>query len=36
MKVKDEVFSRFKEFRGHVKNQIGKNVKVLSLNNGVD
>jgi transposase InsO family protein len=34
MKTKDEVFSRFQEFRALVENQTGKKIKVLRSNNG--
>jgi hypothetical protein len=34
LKTKDEVFSRFQEFKALVENQIGKKIKVLRSNNG--
>jgi transposase InsO family protein len=34
MKTKDEVFSRFREFKVLVENQTGKQVNVLRSNNG--
>jgi hypothetical protein len=34
LKTKDEVFSRFMEFKSLVENQIGKKIKVLRLDNG--
>jgi transposase InsO family protein len=34
MKTKDEVFSRFREFRAQVKNLTGKKIKVLRSDNG--
>jgi hypothetical protein len=34
MKTKDEVFSRFQEFRAQVENQTGKKIKVLRSDNG--
>jgi transposase InsO family protein len=34
MKTKDEVLSRFQEFRARIENQIGKKIKVLRSNNG--
>jgi transposase InsO family protein len=34
LKTKDEVFSRFQEFKALVENQIGKKIKVLRLDNG--
>jgi transposase InsO family protein len=34
MNTKDEVFSQFQEFRDHIENQIGKNIKVLMSDNG--
>ena len=33
MKTKDEVFSRFKEFKAHVENQTGKKIKVSRSDN---
>jgi hypothetical protein len=35
MKTKDEVFSRFREFRALVENQTRKKIKVLRLDNAV-
>jgi len=34
LKTKDEVFSRFMEFKSLLENQIGKNIKFLTLDNG--
>jgi hypothetical protein len=34
MKTKDEVFSRFQEFKALVENQTGKKMKVLRSDNG--
>ena len=34
LKKKLEVFSKFKEFKALVENQIGKKIKVLRINNG--
>jgi hypothetical protein len=34
LKTKDEVFSKFMEFKALVENQIGKKIKVLRSNNG--
>jgi transposase InsO family protein len=34
LKTKDEVFSRFQEFKALVENQIGKRIKVLRSDNG--
>ena len=34
MKTKDEVFSWFREFRDHVENHTGMNIKVLRSDNG--
>jgi transposase len=34
LKTKDEVFSRFREFKALVENQIGKKIKVLRSKNG--
>jgi transposase InsO family protein len=34
MKTKDEVFSRFREFRALVENQTGKKIKIPRLDNG--
>jgi transposase InsO family protein len=36
LKTKDKVFSRFQEFKALVKNQTGKKIKVLRLDNGVE
>jgi hypothetical protein len=35
LKTKDEVFSRFQEFKALVENQTEKKIKVLRLGNGV-
>jgi len=34
MKTKDEVFSRFQEFKAQVENLTRKNIRVLTSNNG--
>jgi transposase InsO family protein len=34
MKTKDEVFSRFREFKAQVENQTGKKIKLLRWDNG--
>jgi len=34
MRTKDEVFSKFKEFKDQVENMTGKKIKVLRIDNG--